>query len=138
MIRRPPRSTRTDPLFPYTTLFRSAVARGDGLEDLREHLIEAIEQAFVLHIGGAGEIIELLGAALDDLAVERFEQCEMLLEAGRDAGRAQLIEKVQEHAAARLRSGESGEPGTIFSMSSKSVLASPFPRVLTLYGNWRL
>src|SRR3546814_16215509 len=27
MIRRPPRSTRTDPLFPYTTLFRSAVPR---------------------------------------------------------------------------------------------------------------
>src|SRR3546814_4505604 len=27
MIRRPPRSTRTDTLFPYTTLFRSA-ARG--------------------------------------------------------------------------------------------------------------
>src|SRR3546814_8357865 len=29
MIRRPPRSTRTDTLFPYTTLFRSA-ARGCG------------------------------------------------------------------------------------------------------------
>src|SRR3546814_7329098 len=27
MIRRPPRSTRTDTLFPYTTLFRSDVAR---------------------------------------------------------------------------------------------------------------
>src|SRR3546814_19397441 len=27
MIRRPPRSTRTDTLFPYTTLFRSCVAR---------------------------------------------------------------------------------------------------------------
>src|SRR3546814_6456967 len=27
MIRRPPRSTRTDTLFPYTTLFRSASAR---------------------------------------------------------------------------------------------------------------
>src|SRR3546814_4281277 len=26
MIRRPPRSTRTDTLFPYTTLFRSTVA----------------------------------------------------------------------------------------------------------------
>src|SRR3546814_9877214 len=26
MIRRPPRSTRTDTLFPYTTLFRSAVS----------------------------------------------------------------------------------------------------------------
>src|SRR3546814_19724485 len=28
MIRRPPRSTRTDTLFPYTTLFRSLVIRG--------------------------------------------------------------------------------------------------------------
>src|SRR3546814_5659279 len=28
MIRRPPRSTRTDTLFPYTTLFRSRVAFG--------------------------------------------------------------------------------------------------------------
>src|SRR3546814_4975767 len=27
MIRRPPRSTRTDTLFPYTTLFRSGVER---------------------------------------------------------------------------------------------------------------
>src|SRR3546814_19320055 len=27
MLRRPPRSTRTDTLFPYTTLFRSTVAR---------------------------------------------------------------------------------------------------------------
>src|SRR3546814_17481212 len=27
MIRRPPRSTRTDTLFPYTTLFRSSVGR---------------------------------------------------------------------------------------------------------------
>src|SRR3546814_6646978 len=35
MIRRPPRSTRTDTLFPYTTLFRSIVqdawARGQAL-----------------------------------------------------------------------------------------------------------
>src|SRR3546814_18083546 len=31
MIRRPPRSTRTDTLFPYTTLFRSrSRSRGDG------------------------------------------------------------------------------------------------------------
>src|SRR3546814_3608467 len=28
MIRRPPRSTRTDTLFPYTTLFRSSAAKG--------------------------------------------------------------------------------------------------------------
>src|SRR3546814_13404457 len=30
MIRRPPRSTRTDTLFPYTTLFRSPAVRGHG------------------------------------------------------------------------------------------------------------
>src|SRR3546814_1321144 len=32
MIRRPPRSTRTDTLFPYTTLFRSLVADEDESE----------------------------------------------------------------------------------------------------------
>src|SRR3546814_4797502 len=46
MIRRPPRSTRTDTLFPYTTLFRSplrqrlppkssCVRRGESQHDLR-------------------------------------------------------------------------------------------------------
>src|SRR3546814_13405145 len=36
MIRRPPRSTRTDTLFPYTTLFRSVdhAAHADGVADL--------------------------------------------------------------------------------------------------------
>src|SRR3546814_9676868 len=29
MIRRPPRATRTDTLFPYTTLFRSKLVRDD-------------------------------------------------------------------------------------------------------------
>src|SRR3546814_4644385 len=33
MIRRPPRSTRTDTLFPYTTLFRSYVHRRKWLDD---------------------------------------------------------------------------------------------------------
>src|SRR3546814_4705743 len=32
MIRRPPRSTRTDTLFPYTTLFRSIGGIGDAAE----------------------------------------------------------------------------------------------------------
>src|SRR3546814_7227595 len=30
MIRRPPRSTRTDTLFPYTTLFRSVLITGES------------------------------------------------------------------------------------------------------------
>src|SRR3546814_14265657 len=40
MIRRPPRSTRTDTLFPYTTLFRSA--------DFLEHLETALELRLVV------------------------------------------------------------------------------------------
>src|SRR3546814_3115161 len=35
MIRRPPRSTRTDTLFPYTTLFRSRPAGPPGPPDRR-------------------------------------------------------------------------------------------------------
>src|SRR3546814_4724692 len=35
MIRRPPRSTRTDTLFPYTTLFRSLALAERGLHALR-------------------------------------------------------------------------------------------------------
>src|SRR3546814_9182048 len=36
MIRRPPRSTRTDTLFPYTTLFRSGLKIG-LIGEAREH-----------------------------------------------------------------------------------------------------
>src|SRR3546814_3488624 len=48
MIRRPPRSTRTDTLFPYTTLFRSAGkqekgCRGIGLRVLLEIAVEIIK-----------------------------------------------------------------------------------------------
>src|SRR3546814_16759012 len=32
MIRRPPRSTRTDTLFPYTTLFRSSMVNAYGVD----------------------------------------------------------------------------------------------------------
>src|SRR3546814_15384933 len=59
IVRQPPRSTRTDTLFPYTTLFRSRLERADlvsrpsGLPDRpprlqrrkRGHLMAAISQA---------------------------------------------------------------------------------------------
>src|SRR3546814_3089376 len=48
MIRRPPRSTRTDTLFPYTTLFRSRVCSGD-VERQRRRLRHAI-RPFQLHV----------------------------------------------------------------------------------------
>src|SRR3546814_8237236 len=39
MIRRPPRSTRTDTLFPYTTLFRSSLKTEPELHPLRFGLV---------------------------------------------------------------------------------------------------
>src|SRR3546814_7259517 len=39
MIRRPPRSTRTDTLFPYTTLFRSEQAERYGQSRLCKHAV---------------------------------------------------------------------------------------------------
>src|SRR3546814_5983770 len=46
MIRRPPRSTRTDTLFPYTTLFRSSAA------DERADLATRPEQALIYRLSG--------------------------------------------------------------------------------------
>src|SRR3546814_8583363 len=40
MIRRPPRSTRTDTLFPYTTLFRSGVGRHDAVLHIVEQRVD--------------------------------------------------------------------------------------------------
>src|SRR3546814_5598213 len=74
MIRRPPRSTRTDTLFPYTTLFRSAhdtVLRfaPAGVDPRRE--AEAITEAEVREVDG---IVEIPGAAafLARLPAERW------------------------------------------------------------------
>src|SRR3546814_10355355 len=48
MIRRPPRSTRTDTLFPYTTLFRSArLPEVLAFAIERQHLAAVIQVAFV-------------------------------------------------------------------------------------------
>src|SRR3546814_4731954 len=50
MIRRPPRSTLTDTLFPYTTLFRSR--RGHAVVD-RRHF--AARHVVGFHLHGAGQ-----------------------------------------------------------------------------------
>src|SRR3546814_20001987 len=68
MIRRPPRSTRTDTLFPYTTLFRSLrlvpqMRRHIGLAHLR-----ALPQHFFAEIA---ELLDAFGkdARLTDICV---------------------------------------------------------------------
>src|SRR3546814_13605286 len=47
MIRRPPRSTRTDTLFPYTTLFRSVE---DQVAALRAPLLEDLGQVATIEV----------------------------------------------------------------------------------------
>src|SRR3546814_1390942 len=50
MIRRPPRSTRTDTLFPYTTLFRSLLVANSGLSETYFAILKAyVGPLSVLH-----------------------------------------------------------------------------------------
>src|SRR3546814_13007634 len=64
MIRRPPRSTRTDTLFPYTTLFRSVVDAGDVLLVDRHHDDHRVLLRVVLHEADGGAVGDLLGSGI--------------------------------------------------------------------------
>src|SRR3546814_11837430 len=70
MRRRPPRSTRTDTLFPYTTLFRSAVTvlcgRYEGVDErvLEAHGAEEISLGDFILSGGEPAAICLLDACV--------------------------------------------------------------------------
>src|SRR3546814_14549800 len=44
MIRRPPRSTRTDTLFPYTTLFRSSIDPVGACVGMKGSRVQAVVQ----------------------------------------------------------------------------------------------
>src|SRR3546814_10076340 len=57
MIRRPPRSTRTDTLFPYTTLFRSARARV-GLT--RRVVLSVPHFLFVISVLASTDLVAML------------------------------------------------------------------------------
>src|SRR3546814_13265733 len=68
MIRRPPRSTRTDTLFPYTTLFRSKITHpGDFLAAeslLRAAMISRAGLGFDVHAFGNGTSLWLGGVRI--------------------------------------------------------------------------
>src|SRR3546814_10062908 len=85
MIRRPPRSTRTDTLFPYPTLFRSHASDGRSVEPLRAR-----------HVRGHQ------GAAAQGLRADRVDGKRALQRAGEDA---------QEGPQEQRRAGEAG-PGS--------------------------
>src|SRR3546814_4563511 len=69
MVRRPPRSTRTDTLFPYTTLFRSRTAVD------HQHVASGVEQdprRQPLVLAQAGRLLVLEADAGVDLAADHF------------------------------------------------------------------
>src|SRR3546814_8222430 len=68
MLRRPPRSTRTDTLFPDTTLFRSGVADAGAAED--DAAGREVRPRHVLHEAVDGDlgIVDVGAAGVDHLA----------------------------------------------------------------------
>src|SRR3546814_8927504 len=102
MIRRPPRSNRTDTLLPYTTLFRSskAKARFDGVTGGRRVLAKPIILACVNLKGGVGKTTLAVNLAaycgkkgLSTLLVDLDPQTNATLS-------CISLEQWQEHAAA--------------------------------------
>src|SRR3546814_16469093 len=67
MVRRPPRSTRTDTLFPYTTLFRSLQREG-GVRG--SHRVAGGEDDTLAHLEGEGLAVVGDGPGLRCLAVD--------------------------------------------------------------------
>src|SRR3546814_14173730 len=102
MIRRPPRSTRTDTLFPYTTLFRSDVANPVEPTDL--HLLSQLREG-ELHGYGIAEhqmALDPRNRGQPGKGRHRFEMLADLLHA------MQMLQKiigfsVRPHLAAKVR-----------------------------------
>src|SRR3546814_2143068 len=63
MIRRPPRSTRTDTLFPYTTLCRSVDLR----RGLRHVVAHGVELGVGQHRALEQQVVALLGILVEDV-----------------------------------------------------------------------
>src|SRR3546814_13456010 len=85
-IRRPPRSTRTDTLFPYTTLFRSLVDTVDHADELSFTVVrEKLADAMVLLRDKAQyqQLMEIAGVDYPERP-ERFEVCYHLLSVTRN------------------------------------------------------
>src|SRR3712207_7463943 len=85
MIRRPPRST----LFPYTTLFRSAIVGADVArqpaqdEQVREHIDDVDRLELAIHPDGQAlvrELIERSEEHTSELQSRQYLVCRLLLE----------------------------------------------------------
>src|SRR3546814_11903794 len=60
IIRRPPRSTRTDTLFPYTTLFRSRLPLEELGGELEDLIVAVLRRTDVFRLDPVGRLIEVV------------------------------------------------------------------------------
>src|SRR3546814_12328633 len=105
MIRRPPRSTRTDTLFPYTTLFRS---RADQLEAI-------------------ATIADLDAEPQFDLPQVRVERAAQIDEALRIVGFQHQIELGRRRGLAHARAIVSRRPCNEFAIASVMITSTNWP-----------
>src|SRR3546814_15847750 len=87
MIRRPPRATRTDTLFPYTTLFRSvrrlaepAKPGRQPIVDFRTGFLNADDQPFAAQIGPSKSLPRRNVVASPDRENDRLRPHHLTLE----------------------------------------------------------
>src|SRR3546814_4999694 len=92
MIRRPPRSTLTDTLFPYTTLFRSNQGRGAGLQAAHCARLDAIRHNALHAPCACVERAYLVPAAagLSDCPFPFVEEARLFAYPGAGGGRTEL------------------------------------------------
>ncbi len=72
--------------------------RLDALEDMREHLVEPVDMALVLHQRGAGEIVEALDVIGDEIGLQPLEQRQIFAQRDGNLGGFQFEKERNEHA----------------------------------------
>src|SRR3546814_18560357 len=90
MIRRPPRSTRTDTRFPYTTLFRSAGLRPVARLTEAAERVARTDDLRPIPVFGSDELARLTEAfnmMLRALAESRERQARLVTDAGHELDR---------------------------------------------------
>src|SRR3546814_11762107 len=109
MIRRPPRSTRTDTLFPYTTLFRSIgngkIERGGILRIETRHFLE--QYGAIAHVPGHRTRLIQRGSEGDDTPARTAAVGG--LDAGNAGERGRLADRAAGVGAGRSRHDPRGD-----------------------------
>src|SRR3546814_2278534 len=95
MMRAPPRSTRTDTLFPYTTLFRSLAVDQSQPGD-------ALERAGRIGIAGAGDLLGTEDVGDRARVAALFHEC----------GQRTLDERFEHHELGQFHAGRRSEEHT--------------------------